>query len=420
MWWKNTRDRRAALAVPLESARPTTAPGKPFFLGDGFALSNPGRETIVYSEGERQWSLLARWGVSPPQVGVPRPEVWDAVVPPWLRRRYGIVTSRLLEHSGHTVVFDPDSWYAERLRFIAMDTEGTRRPCPCCDADVMTVEVTYPSGQVALQVEPTQRAVEERLVDGRFEVIRADIPVTQMLQSWRRTRSTQSSRTCGARSRTRWSSGAYLFAEAPSTVTTPRGRRSRGHGQHRTRTWTTLPTDPTSAPGQPPASSPTGPPFAEHMKRSGTGPEKWRRPSATTRASLTETSTWVSATPSPKPTLVSPTLSRSAAASSSPTGGPTGNTKCSSPAPNFGTPGRRNSSAGNETSSPSDCGNTPGTTWWSGRTTCSPSSFRALLERHPQLSSLNATLARCSSHAFFAAQPIASSMSRALAVTHAR
>lgn len=182
MWWRKTSDDGAVPAVSLETSRHTAVPAAhPFFTGDGFTLSNPERETIVYSEGDRRWSLLAAWGVSPPEVRVPRPEVWDAVVPPWLRGRYDIVTSRLIEHSGHTVVFDPDSWYDETLQLVGMETGGTRQPCPCCDAEVMTVEQTYPSGQVALEVGPTQRAIEERLSDGRFEVIRADVPVDEIV-----------------------------------------------------------------------------------------------------------------------------------------------------------------------------------------------------------------------------------------------
>lgn len=180
---KRSGHRRARAQEPQPVA---STPGPVFFEGDGFSLSNPERETIVYAEGANRWSLLAGWGVTPPVLGVPRPEVWDHVVAPWLRGRSTEVTRRLVEHSGHRIVYDPDDWYRERLHPLIVGEVTRSGSCTCCDRDdVVTAHASHGDNE-AIDIGSTQRAIEQRIADGRFEVIRADVPVEQMLDELER------------------------------------------------------------------------------------------------------------------------------------------------------------------------------------------------------------------------------------------
>jgi hypothetical protein len=156
---------------------------KPFYRTDEFTLAVSRTKTITYAEGHNEWSLPAALDTRPPQLHIPRPEVWDYVVPAWLQGRYDSVMNRLVAHSGCSVMFDSDDQHADAIRHIEDNTESTRAPCPCCDTDIVAPkhETSYRPGESILDIRSTHAAVEARVADGRFEVIRSDVPIDRML-----------------------------------------------------------------------------------------------------------------------------------------------------------------------------------------------------------------------------------------------
>lgn len=138
---------------------------------------------VVYSAGLLSFRMPMVEGDWRPMVFVPRPELWDRCAPAWLRDRDGDVVKALQEHTVFDVVYGPDRLYRVAFLHAEETTSNTRNSCPVCDPEVVTPmrpDLRQPD-ELILDLTATQGAVEERLADGRFEVIRADFPVTRML-----------------------------------------------------------------------------------------------------------------------------------------------------------------------------------------------------------------------------------------------
>ncbi|MGN6722321.1 MAG: hypothetical protein ACTHJM_06895 [Marmoricola sp.] len=88
------------------------------FQGDGFSIEFEWKEVVHYWEGSHGYWFDAGWGASPPALNVPEPDKWDACVPEWMRGRRDVIVSRLVQHSGHTVIdsstVDPE-WSRTRM-----------------------------------------------------------------------------------------------------------------------------------------------------------------------------------------------------------------------------------------------------------------------------------------------------------------
>ncbi|MGD0808716.1 MAG: hypothetical protein ABSA91_03300 [Acidimicrobiales bacterium] len=61
------------------------------------------KEEVIYWEGDRGFVFDGGWGVSPPVTYVPTPELWDEVVPSWMKGRRDEVVARLRAHPGHVL-----------------------------------------------------------------------------------------------------------------------------------------------------------------------------------------------------------------------------------------------------------------------------------------------------------------------------
>ena len=184
MWWKRAADGLVVPGVPLEPGRqasPSKA-DKVFYRGGRYALSWAAeRETpddtraIVYSEWRGRMRFITQDTGRKPEVLVPRPELWDGVVPVALRGRAAEVIQRLREHSGHEVRYGPDRAYPIPERRDVNSTEANRDSCPVCDTEV--VAPRRPNdlrpGTSYLDMETADQAIRARVADGRFEVIRA-------------------------------------------------------------------------------------------------------------------------------------------------------------------------------------------------------------------------------------------------------
>ena len=68
-----------------------------------FEVQSMWKERVFYWEGERGFEFDAAWGVTPGVLYVPNREVWDEVMPDWLRGRFDVVVERLEQRSGHRV-----------------------------------------------------------------------------------------------------------------------------------------------------------------------------------------------------------------------------------------------------------------------------------------------------------------------------
>jgi hypothetical protein len=68
------------------------------------------KERLVYCEDGREFEFDCGWGVKPPVAYVPSEEIWDRVVPDWLRGRRAEVVARLLADGGHRLE-DTDTGY---------------------------------------------------------------------------------------------------------------------------------------------------------------------------------------------------------------------------------------------------------------------------------------------------------------------
>jgi len=84
----------------------TTVPSR----GPEFLIQHRWKEQVAYWEGERGFVFDAAWGVTPPILYVPSPDVWAEVVPTWLRGRRDQVVRRLRRRSGH-VLEETDAGY---------------------------------------------------------------------------------------------------------------------------------------------------------------------------------------------------------------------------------------------------------------------------------------------------------------------
>jgi len=71
------------------------------YHGDGFSIEFEWKEVVHYWEGDRGYWFDAGWGVEPPHVYVPAPEIWEQCVPDWMKTRRALVVARLEAHSGH-------------------------------------------------------------------------------------------------------------------------------------------------------------------------------------------------------------------------------------------------------------------------------------------------------------------------------
>jgi hypothetical protein len=90
---------------------------------DEFRIVFHNREVIAYWEGDRAVLFDAAWGAEPPTLYVPSEEMWDEVVPGWLRGRHDIVVRRLAAKSGHRVESTDDPELAE-LRPVVSSEEA--------------------------------------------------------------------------------------------------------------------------------------------------------------------------------------------------------------------------------------------------------------------------------------------------------
>ena len=91
--------------------------------GDEFRVVTHNREVIAYWEGNHAVLFDAGWGAKPPTLYVPSEEIWDEVVPEWLRGRRDIVVQRLAAKSGHRVEPTDDPW-REELRPVGSSDEA--------------------------------------------------------------------------------------------------------------------------------------------------------------------------------------------------------------------------------------------------------------------------------------------------------
>ena len=80
-----------------------------------FRIQSAWKENVVYWEGERGVRFDAGWGVEPPVLYIPSPEVWDDAVPEWLVGRYAEVHDRLVRHSAHRVEPTPEGYVGYRM-----------------------------------------------------------------------------------------------------------------------------------------------------------------------------------------------------------------------------------------------------------------------------------------------------------------
>lgn len=70
---------------------------------------------LAYWEGDAGFLFHGGWGVTPPVVVVPSPEVWDEVVPSWLQGRRDVVLSRLRNEGGHRIEEGGDADWQYRM-----------------------------------------------------------------------------------------------------------------------------------------------------------------------------------------------------------------------------------------------------------------------------------------------------------------
>jgi hypothetical protein len=68
-----------------------------------FRVETHGREAIAYWEGDRAFLFDAAWGAKPRTLFVPAAELWDDVVPEWLRGRREEIVRRLAAETGHRI-----------------------------------------------------------------------------------------------------------------------------------------------------------------------------------------------------------------------------------------------------------------------------------------------------------------------------
>lgn len=172
---------------------PSPSHAKPFYRGRGFTLSYASQgdefgpvDAVVYAERHGRIKFLSQWTDRKPVVLVPRPELWDAGVPPFLRDRFEEVTQRLQDHSNHDVEYGPDQLYVKPVPEPFDDsTEATRKPCECCDADIVAPKGPDAGrpGELVLDIDSTDEAIRARVADGRFEVIRASNPIDELVDA---------------------------------------------------------------------------------------------------------------------------------------------------------------------------------------------------------------------------------------------
>src|SRR5205085_7997691 len=79
---------------------------------DEYRVEARAPETIAYWEGERAFLLRAAWGARPRELYVPAENLWDQVVPDWLKGRRPVVVDRLAARSKHRIVDTEDGYAA--------------------------------------------------------------------------------------------------------------------------------------------------------------------------------------------------------------------------------------------------------------------------------------------------------------------
>lgn len=89
--------------------------------GAEFRVVTHDREVIAYWEGDRAVLFDAGWGAKPPTLYVPSEEIWDDVVPEWLRGRRELVVGRLAAKSGHRVEPTEDATQEELRPVVSSD-----------------------------------------------------------------------------------------------------------------------------------------------------------------------------------------------------------------------------------------------------------------------------------------------------------
>lgn len=83
------------------------------YLGDGFRIEYRYKEEVVYWEGSHGFLFDAGWGVTPAVLYVPSADIWQEVMPAWLRQRRDEVVGRLRDHSAHSVQEDIHGYYRQ-------------------------------------------------------------------------------------------------------------------------------------------------------------------------------------------------------------------------------------------------------------------------------------------------------------------
>ena len=81
------------------------------YVGNGFRIEYRWKEQVVYWEGRRGFLFDGGWGVGPAILYVPSPDVWQDVMPDWLRDRRSVVVQRLERHSKHVLTDDVHGHY---------------------------------------------------------------------------------------------------------------------------------------------------------------------------------------------------------------------------------------------------------------------------------------------------------------------
>jgi hypothetical protein len=95
------------------------------YVGAGFEIEDRWKEQVVYWEGDWGFLFDAGWGVEPPVLYIPAPDIWAEVMPGWCRERRDEVVARLRDHSNHVLNDD-----VHGARFVDPD----QRVGKCFDA----------------------------------------------------------------------------------------------------------------------------------------------------------------------------------------------------------------------------------------------------------------------------------------------
>jgi hypothetical protein len=81
------------------------------FVGDGYDIEMRWKEEVIYWEGDRGVLFGAAWGVEPPVLFVPSPQIWHDSMPDWLRDRRDEVLERLRDHGDHVLAEEWNEYY---------------------------------------------------------------------------------------------------------------------------------------------------------------------------------------------------------------------------------------------------------------------------------------------------------------------